>query len=343
MTQTIDARTRFLFRFPLLTATFAMMLAVIFLAAPSAVRAQNWKTTVGAETKNEAKQADAFLPNEIWVYAGDSVTWKFAPKNEIHTVTFLTPGQTRLPFATGCPGAPLPNGATPNDSSVDGSSCVNSGPLAGGATYTVKFPTAGNYKLVCLVHADMNGVVHVLPLSANLPYTQSDYDRQSRDQRRDLLTDNDNPRQERNDFDRTQNVVTMSGEVTATAGGRQYVSVVRFFPETIRIHAGQTVEWQNMDPTEPHTVTFGTEPANVIPPLNATPANDGALQATISSPGDSVNSGFLQAAAQDRIGLAQSGPGTTRIRITFNRPGTYNYICALHDVDGMKGRVVVLP
>jgi plastocyanin len=34
-------------------------------------------------------------------------------------------------------------------------------------------------------------------------------------------------------------------------------------------------------------------------------------------------------------------PGTTRIRITFPNKGTYYYHCALHDVDGMNGTVVV--
>jgi plastocyanin len=322
----------------LISSGFCWMLLLAFLIVPKAANAQeSWNANVGAESKDQAKQADAFLPNEIWVYAGDSITWKFAPKNEIHTVTFLTPGQVRPPFPAGCPGT------TASGSSYNGSSCVNSGPLAGGATYTVQFPTAGNYKLVCLVHADMNGVVHVLPLSANLPHTQGFYDDQARDEARDLITDSDTPREERNDFPRSQNVVTMTGEVSATAGGRQYLSIVRFFPETVRIHVGEAVEWINADPTEPHTVTFGTEPANPQATVNANTAPDGALSGTLNSANASVSSGFLQAAPQDRIGLSQSSAGTTRIRITFTHPGTYNYICALHDVDGMKGKVVVLP
>jgi plastocyanin len=65
------------------------------------------------------------------------------------------------------------------------------------------------------------------------------------------------------------------------------------------------------------------------------------LEATINDVGDSVSSGFLVAAPQDRVGLPQASPGLTRIRITFNHPGTYNYICALHDVNGMLGTVIV--
>jgi plastocyanin len=325
-------------------SVFSWILVLAVLNIPSAANAQTWNATVGAETKNEAKQADAFLPNELWIYAGDSITWKFAPQNEIHTVTFLTPGQVRPPFPVGCPGTTT---SGPNNT-FDGSTCVNSGPMAGGALYTVAFPTAGNYKLVCLVHADMNGTVHVLPHTASLPHHQGFYDDEARDEARSILSDTD--REGDDDDDRgdwhsnrdSENTVITTGEVRATGAGRQYLSIVRFLPETIRIHVGETVEWTNIDPTEPHTVTFGTEPLNVMPPSqNVTKDADGTLLATINSTSDSVNSGFLQAAPQDRIGLSQSDPGTTRIRIKFTQAGIYNYICALHDVDGMKGTVIV--
>jgi plastocyanin len=339
---------------------FALTLAVGLLLFPSVASAQQtWHVQVGAESQNEAKQADAFLPNEIWIYAGDSITFKFSPKNEVHTVTFI-PTDTNRPGFQGPPGVPVGCAAvvtgdpavTPEqDASYGGSGCVNSGPLnakTDGGTYTVTFPDPGNYKMVCLVHADMNGVVHVLPHTATLPYDQFDYNRQARDEARDLLNDTDTPREERADFAPTENVVLMTGDLSATAGGRQYVSIVRFVPGTIQIHAGEAVEWINTDPTEPHTVTFGAEPPHgPTQVLNATPGPDGALEATIASPLETgtsnVSSGFLQAAPQDRTGLGQSAPGVTRLRITFPNPGTYQYKCALHDVDGMVGKVVVLP
>jgi plastocyanin len=96
-----------------------------------------------------------------------------------------------------------------------------------------------------------------------------------------------------------------------------------------------------MDPTEPHTVTFGTEPANPMSQVGVTATEDRALQGTISSATDSISSGFLQAAPEDAAGSPQSSPGITRIRITFKKPGTYHYICALHDINGMVGKVVV--
>lgn len=297
---------------------------------------QTWIDWVASESSDEAKQANAFLPNEFWVHEGDSISWIFVPVNEIHTVTFLIPGKVRPSFTAGCPGT------TTSGSSFDGSKCVNSGPMMNRARYSVKFPTAGNFKLVCLVHANMNGTIHVLPVSAKLPFEQSFYTTQFMDQAKDLLNDVDRPLEEVREFPRDEHAVLMAGEISATAGGRQYLAIVRFLPREIHIHAGQTVEWMNTDPTEPHTVTFGT-PTSVTTPQNVDTAADDAFEGTISSNADIVNSGILQAAPEDRTGLAQSPPGKTRIRITFTEPGTYSYICGIHAGLGMKGTVVVEP
>jgi plastocyanin len=44
--------------------------------------------------RQQGPQALAFFSNEIWIHSGDSITWAF-PSNEVHTVTFLTPGLVR--------------------------------------------------------------------------------------------------------------------------------------------------------------------------------------------------------------------------------------------------------
>ena len=343
-----------------------------FLLVPQAANAQQtWYANVGAETKDQAGQADAFLPNEIWIHAGDSIQWTWQPKNEPHTLTFLTAGQTRPtppppigppagppigpPFFFGSPAeCPSPNPYNGGSATYDGSACVSSAVLNGGtapSTFTVTFPNPGNYKMVCLIHTNMNGTVHVLDEAAVLPNTQSDYDKQARDQAGDILKDADNPREEVKDFRPSQHEVLMTGEMVATGGGRQYLAIVRFFPETIRIQKGDTVEFTNADPTEPHTVTSGKSDTlvNDMAVINSSLTPDGALASTVNSAGDfgnatpvaGVNSGFLQASPEDAAGRGQSPPGTTRIRIQFNAAGTFYYHCALHDVDGMNGSVVV--
>jgi plastocyanin len=310
---------------------------LIALSLPQVIMAQ-WKATVGAQSKDLGRQALAFLPNEIWIHEGESITWTFTT-DEIHTVSFLQAGQVRLPFQVGCPGVMV------NNASFDGSSCVTTPPLVKGQTFTVQFPVKGNYKLVCLVHETMTGTVHVLEAAAKLPLNQEDYDDLGAKQAEKLLADVDKDLKENAGHHHgATHVRTGTGEITATPGGAQTLSVMRFLSDTIVIHAGETAEWTNEDPITPHTITFGTEPANPVPPSgNVTVDADGALHATINSVFDSVHSGFVIAAPQDRIGLPQAPIGRTRFRITFTKAGAYPFICALHDDLGMKGKVIVLP
>jgi plastocyanin len=203
------------------------------------------------------------------------------------------------------------------------------------------FPTTGNFKLVCLVHPDMTGTVHVLDAKQPLPHNQNFYFQQGRRERAALLLDIDSmPKHQM----APNTVVTGGGEVSATAGGTETLAIMRFDQDTITIHAGHTVEWNNIASSTPHTITFGTEPANLIPPsANVTTDADGALHGVVASTSDNVHSGFIQAAPQDRIGLAQAPVGVARFRVTFPNPGTYPYICALHDGLGMIGKVIVIP
>ena len=333
-------------------ATALLCLTIGLTAAPLA-QAQ-WRATVGAQNHDMGRQALAFLPNEIWIHAGDSITWTF-DADEIHTVTFLVTGEIRPPFPVGCPPGPPP-GITPDGSSFDGTHCVNAGPSVGGQTYTVNFPIAGNFKLVCLVHQDMTGTVHVLDPSLPLPHNQAFYDDQAADTRHALLADTDhggghddgNHAQagSNRSHPSTHGVTAGVGETSTTAGGHQTLSVVRFMHSRTVIHVGETVEWDNADPVTPHTITFGADPDNPIPPSGSVPITtdaDGALHASIGSLADRVHSGFIMAEAQENIGLAQAPLGVTRFRVTFTHAGVFPYQCALHDNLGMMGQVVVRP
>jgi len=323
------------------TGIFRWTLVLAFLIAPHMARAQ-WHATVGAQSKSMSHQALAFLPNELWIHAGDSVTWTFAV-DEIHTVTFLKPGQVRLPFQAGCPGF-SPDGSA----SFDGSTCISTPPLVKGQTFTVTFPSAGNFKLVCLVHQNMTGVIHVLDLSQALPHGQDFYDDQATEESKALLSDDDlEGEHQRHDAIHTHAgrtaVTTGIGEIVANGGGSQTLSVMRFMEETKVIHAGETIEWTNFDAVTPHTITFGVEPLNPVPPVNATRDSDGALHGVINSTADSVHSGLIGAAPQDQLFLATPPLGITRFRVTFTHPGVFPYVCSLHDDLGMKGKVIVLP
>jgi plastocyanin len=68
---------------------WALILAVLVLIVPSAVQAQQlWQANVGAQSPDQGRQAFAFLPNELWIYAGDSIMWT-SHTDEGHTVSFL--------------------------------------------------------------------------------------------------------------------------------------------------------------------------------------------------------------------------------------------------------------
>lgn len=361
--------------------SLALLAFAILSFSTFAAAQQNWHAKVGAETASMGHQALAFLPNEIWIHAGDSVTWTFN-SDEIHTVSFLVVGQIFPPFPVGCPGFSV------GSATFDGSTCVTTPPFVkGNPDFTVTFPSVGNFKLQCLVHNTMNGVIHVLERSIALPHNQAFYEKEAAAEQRSLLTDNDHApsadkpgmtmshardmvsirvlaaTQRLSAGDRklaaspgsalspNAHVVAGLGEIASTPGGLQTNSVVRFMKEKIEIHAGDTVEWGNFDPEEPHTITFGEEPENIfIPSPNVTMDPDGGLSAVLTSPSDSVHSGFIEQALDDQPGKPVNidpdnaiALNPTHFRVKFKEPGTYNYKCVLHDNLGMVGQVVVLP
>jgi plastocyanin len=299
-----------------------------------------WTASVGAESGDQGRQALAFLPNEIWIHVGDSITWKLVTKVEPHTVTFLIANQIRNPFNVGCPGY------TPDNSPFDGTACVSAPPMVNGQTFTVIFTATGNFKLSCLFHENMQGTVHVLDLAEKLPHDQAFYDNQAKNDSKAMLNDmlQDMGKDSHREHRSAHAVMVGLGEVVATGGGTRTLSILRFMQDRVTIHKGDTVEWTSGDVITPHTITFGTEPVDLIDPsANVTVDTDGARHGVINSTSDSMHSGFIQAAPQDRIGLAQAPLGVTRFRVTFSNPGTYSYICALHDGSGMTGSVIVLP
>jgi plastocyanin len=112
-----------------------------------------------------------FIPASLVISVGDTVEWT---ATKPHTVTFAPPGQDFHTLGNPLTVAP----ARPSDS-YDGKSLYNSGVLLFGpnapSSFTLTFPTAGDFHYVCLLHADEGqlGLIQVTARNgqATLPAT----------------------------------------------------------------------------------------------------------------------------------------------------------------------------
>jgi plastocyanin len=115
----------------------------------------------------------------------------------------------------------------------------------------------------------------------------------------------------------------------------------------VTINVGDTVEWEQDDPETPHTVTFpgdGAAPEFILvegqPPQVKLIVNPVAL----APAGGSIYSGTVLANSGFMPGVDSPQPGPRTYALTFDKPGTYNYLCVIHGSIGMVGSVtVVLP
>jgi plastocyanin len=306
----------------LLTRPAGALLALAVFLVPTAVGSTivsahagvvppNWTVLVGSQTSDMAVQGERFLPGDVTIDQGDSVTWE-ANSAEIHTVTFFNGGEVQPSLApfTGDPSQTTPAGGH----TMASGTYFNSGILAMGAPgYTLTFPDVGTYTYYCLVHGIMmRGVVHVQAAGAAYPYSQADYDAQAAFEAQALAA-----------HGRAQ----MAKATAASTNHRVFMGTddlvtmtMRFSLHKIVVHKGDTVTWKNtMSKNAPHTVTFGTIPADLFTP-SGHPNN---------FKGGNLNSGI-------------KFPGT-KFSVTFNKVGKFHYVCGLHVDMGMKGVVVVKP
>jgi plastocyanin len=317
----------------LLTRPASALLALAVVLVPSAIGVTavsanavapttTFTVKVGSQTTNMSVQGQRFLPGDVTIDAGDSVTWQ-ANSAEIHTVTFINGGQPQVTVP-----AFDPTDATQltqqGGTTMAGSGNFNSGLLTTSSSfppipvpvvhsYTLTFPTAGTYTYYCLVHgAMMRGVVHVQPVGTAYPYSQADINAGAsfeaaaiNSHGRDLMA-------------RATALSTNHKVFTGVDDG--IAMTMRFSLKKIVIHKGDTVHFKNtMSQGAPHTITFGTVPAG--PALFAPAGNPKNFK------GGNLHSGVM-------------GPGGT-FAVTFNKVGRFHYVCALHQDMGMKALVVV--
>ncbi len=253
-------------------------------------------------------------------------------------------------FPSRLPGAPV--------ETWDGTGFANSGALSKqpsgppgsppNDTFSLTFTKPGIYRYLCLVHlGQMIGTVQVVPTTDTDVPTQADIDTQAQKEANAML---DLIAQAVKDFqpappqvlpDKTNLVFVNAGiqEGQTFIGQGQSMS---FGPKDLKIKVGDTVVWTS---TYFHTVTFNPSPPPpefiipkpqpqgppllVINPLVLLPMKP----SQVYDPTKYYNSGTL----------TPGGIFGTEFSLTFDKPGTYEYFCAVHYLQGMKATITVAP
>jgi len=305
-------------------------------AAPAAAPV-TWQALAGGGTPDEAVQAQAFLPTQLTIDEGDTVTWTFAPA---HTVSFLSGGNPP-DIVTMSPEGLLFNSAVAfpvGGPAYDGTGYINSGMLPAGpdaTSFSLTFSKAGSYSYVCLLHPGMAGQIVVQAAGAAYPEMQESATARGQAELYSKLS--------------AGNTLIQNSKVTSTSangaanyavnngiGGNQ-TSVLRYLPTELTINAGDSVTWTVNDPHELHTVTF-YDPAGEKPSFDdAQPQADGPPKIFIRNAAPEGGN------TVDKVGFYNSGimaPGQS-YTLRFSKPGTYTYLCVIHAPAGQVGTIVV--
>jgi plastocyanin len=294
--------------------------------------------SAGAESPGGDVQLNAFAPHTITISTGDSVTWR-VDSAEFHTVHFLS-GSIAPEFVMAEPTGVFFNPAVvqpSGGSSYDGTGVAGSGLITQGETYTLNFSQPGTYEYVCLIHPGMKGTI-VVKDGRDGTDSQASVDARRNQEVNAELAAHGIPL-----IMNTLGLESPEGvSATIAAGaGDDLAMVARFLPERVTVKAGDSVRWIWTDPGTPHTVSFldgQVPPETVLPELQADGPPKLRLNPAVLEPagdpsaysGGLLSSGFLDPTQPN---------GTPSFTVRFDQPGTYEYVCMLHE--GMTGTIVV--
>jgi len=263
-----------------------------------------------------------FLPNSMTIITGTTVHYTF-PWLEPHSVTMGTEPAGEPTISTG-------SGTFPNDKGYL-TTDLTFGDPANPPSFDVTFAKAGTYDVFCFIHPLMHSAVKVVDDGSPV---QSQVDNQHSLDARGAA----NYVSALADLKAVAAGITNAGaavaskpggakQYTFTVGGAtQYGDAMQFFPAAGKVNEGDSIVFKNTTFT-PHTVTFGEEP-------HGDPFETPGDKSGQSFSGGNLNSGI--------IAVDQENPNRpTSFEVTFSKAGTYNYMCMLHDPQGMVGSVTV--
>lgn len=320
---------------------------------------------------NLQADAPAFFPAKVTIRAGQAITWRI---HGFHTITF--PGvNTNLPLVV-----PHPELRQPPLSDAAGVPFWWAGeapqlainPMLveqrGGATigrptdfrnsgivrllsetgfhgeappYTLTFLKPGIYHYFCAIHLGMRGTVTVLPASAKLT-TQAAVTRQAKSQMSRVVSE----------LKRLNTTApTSPHQILVGAGTSGSAEIAAFFPKRLNINVGDTVTFVDNDPTDVHTVTFGSEEYTsaiensvfeyaghslVFNPLSALPSEPPESPSPVPYDGTNHGDGYINSGL---LYPPQTPEQLHEFAVTFTKPGTYRLECVIHS--NMDATIVV--
>jgi plastocyanin len=320
-----------------------------------------------------------FLRGNIRVEEGTTVTWT-VQSDELHTVTFLA-GNPRpnilVPQPEGGNRPPMlePAYAFPSIpfGPWDGTTYVNSADLGRGQQFALTFGRQGTFPYVCLLHPPMTGTVEVVAPGSPGITTQAEVEASVAGDRARMETQSADILRARGGATSIDGPNARTWFVRAGTDRRDgRMDIMAFLPGELTIRQGDSVVWYTDHPM-PHTVTFpapgqgepafvqiqlpdgrlvpAPEPGAPVPPevaaLMADPANAPRLvlgpggQPARPSPNFDGRSFYNSGLIGDHPGLQLPTPQVWML--TFDRPGTYEYLCVIHDPIGMEGKITVTP
>lgn len=128
--------------------------------------------------------------------------------------------------------------------------------------------------------------------------------------------------------------VQVGADLGDLPGGGGSQTANGYFPRAVTINAGDTVSW-TFPSANPHTVTFdnGHQPPLFVEGLSPAPDNSGDLDLTAAAlpRGSDGVSAVFDPKTQISSGVPTDAPDQRKpFSVTFNTPGVFDYICAIH-------------
>lgn len=324
--------------------------AVAQAPAPAALASGNQTLDVlaGAFDPLTLTEAFVFLPEAVTVPAGSTVRWLIHGFHHVALASGQPYPEPFLPLPTGgIQVNPLVAYPVQPEPVYSGVGYFNSGLPADPSQpfeWALTFTQPGTYEYACIIHPNMKAQVTIVPTGTAVPSQEEVTAQGQRELAEYLAAAQVQASQQQSTTQSTAEGTTL-WVVPMDIPNNSHVAVYKYFPQFLTIEVGDTVRWINQALTEPHTVTFRgaaprerefvPQPQASGPPLLV--GNPRVIDPVVPpQPWD----------GQSYAGSGIIGPGMpagSEFQLTFSSPGTFPYVCVLHEDLGMTGFIGVVP